>query len=434
MNLKRGSLIFASALIVLGIILTINALIPGTKHAQTEVLVTINNQYTMSLQQAINSGYLNENGPSANSNGNTSLSSGHNANQINIYFDGTTMTLQQAINTGDLCSSSASGSASTPNPGHSATEIEVTTLISGTTNLQTAVNNRSFCYIPQSCTAPATFGSGSTLFTVQPVGAHGSTKTGTCASGYCDGLPTANCNDGAWSLNSNTCRAAELIWKEFIYPGECEGIYPDCYGNETPGTSCASGGACIISCIPHVGGVVRACVDKNCYWDTYLVTMVCPTCQGDGTTCPAQSNYVTGGSCGTVNIPAQSAGTLNMGCPGGCVGAISGTCDAGGTWTGITNNCRQPNNCPAGTYGSGDRICTYPATTHGTTASGECNNYGSCSVTCFDGTVNVINQCTADPCAAAYTTCTTQCQPICATYPPIVCDSCIDNCMAGYGC
>jgi len=270
MKLKKGVYLLISLGILIGIIITINALIAGTEHSGEHVIVTVKGIYTMTLQEAVRNNYLREGGVSPTQSLTNSVSFGHNANTIRVYIDGATMSLQEAINTGNLCSSTTTSSAPALNPGHSATEIEI--LVNGVTkSLQAAINAKDFCAsgscgddvcnngetsttcpadCPPSlndCTTSATFGTGVTQFTVQPVASSGTTKTGTCKSGYCDGLPTARCNSGTWVEESNTCRAPNLIWVSYAFPGPvtCFNFYP---GNGCTGTCTSEGAGCAIYC------------------------------------------------------------------------------------------------------------------------------------------------------------------------------------------
>ena len=297
------------------------------------------------------------------------------------------------------------------------------------------------------CTSPATFNSGLiTEFTVQPTGTNGFTKAGACTrTNYCDSAPRAMCNSGTWSEYSNTCRNPAYVWVGGVVSGgtiDCSG--PPCSG-VSPGAPCSPpGGGCFAYCVSGAGATFYTCADRACGWNG--VSFTCPSCSSSEITCPAKS-YITGGSCGSVTLPSTSANSpLAMGCPGSCVGIVIATCGAGGAWASQSDTCHLPSGCSGGTHVGGNlETCTYGSTTHGQTISGLCSSYGSCSVSCFDGTVSVDNDCVVcvsdahcDSCyvcqSGSCITVNSYCSSYCA-YAGAGYYTCYATCMAAYpGC
>ncbi len=128
MKWKKGYTYILLVLIISTTIFTVYALVTatGSGHPYTEILVTVNG-YNVTLQQAINNGWLKGTGQPTFSTLFAVPNPGHSASEILITVNGYDVTLQDAINqdyfkgTGTISSSS-----SVPSKGHPATEIEVT--------------------------------------------------------------------------------------------------------------------------------------------------------------------------------------------------------------------------------------------------------------------------------------------------------------------
>ena len=146
--MKKTGLFIFGILFMAFLIGTVSAAVDKTKawHDAEHVLVTINS-YTMSLQEAVDGGYLVDGANPPSQDGTTSVSSGHTGDKIWVSVDGSEMSLQDAIST-TLCGSTPTTSYNNPkpNPGHYATEIEIT--IDGSEmSLQDAIDNGEFCRV-----------------------------------------------------------------------------------------------------------------------------------------------------------------------------------------------------------------------------------------------------------------------------------------------
>ena len=187
---KNYRYILAGVLIIIFSVLIVNALISGTKHSQTNILVNVDG-YTMTLQEAINNNYLKQGAVSPlGVVGPTSISVGHLPSEILVSVDGSEMTLAAAIAGAGLCGSTSIPYTGSINPGHRASEIEV--IIGGSTKtLQAAIDGGDFCCTDTCSSLGYTCGT----YTICGV----SVNCGVCE--YCgDGT----CNNGE---NYNTCAA-----------------------------------------------------------------------------------------------------------------------------------------------------------------------------------------------------------------------------------
>jgi len=176
-------------------IFAVNALIAGTRHAPTNVLVTINSQ-KMTLQEAINGNYLNQGATLPTSSGTTTLSVGHNPNEIWVYVNQNEMTLQNAIDTVGLCGNSNPKDSYTNynlNPGHLASEIQY----DATQNLQQAIDEGVFCCEDSTWTPATSTVCSGTSFTQTSNCGNTRTATGTKTDGAC-------CEDSTWTPATST--------------------------------------------------------------------------------------------------------------------------------------------------------------------------------------------------------------------------------------
>ncbi|MFH1307299.1 MAG: hypothetical protein ABIH72_00415 [archaeon] len=120
------------------ILIVYSQTMPIVSHDADKILVRING-YSMTLQEALNNGYLNGSS-TPSSNLTTSLTgSFHNSENIFVSVNGIEQTLQQAINN-SLCGNVTSNYSSNTNFGHNGGKIIV-----GEKTLQQAINEGDFC-------------------------------------------------------------------------------------------------------------------------------------------------------------------------------------------------------------------------------------------------------------------------------------------------
>ena len=130
-------------LLVLGIGVYAYSQIPNPGHGGDKVLVTING-FTMTLQEAIDYGFLVDGASSPEQDYTTEISgSFHTSEEIWVSIDGDEKTLQQAILT-TLCGSVSSSYTLDISLGHSANEILVS-VDSEEMSLQDAIDEGMFC-------------------------------------------------------------------------------------------------------------------------------------------------------------------------------------------------------------------------------------------------------------------------------------------------
>lgn len=140
----------------------------------------------------------------------------HNANEIWVFVDGQEMTLQEAVSTVGLCSVGPSSySQPKPNPGHYASEME----LSSSKTLQQAIDDSDFCgttstYCDSRECGPDTCGGYCGPY-------YDSCPSGqVCQSGNC--VSDQYCGDGS-------CNGAET---ESSCPADC--AFVDCYTGSDP--------------------------------------------------------------------------------------------------------------------------------------------------------------------------------------------------------
>ncbi len=121
-------------------------------HSSDEILVTVygtdSTPYTMTLQEAINGGYLMEGGPTPTSDGTTELNPSHLGSEVKINLGGTETTIQNAINSGaSLCREQTNIFSGILSLGHGSDKVDIITIEGEEMTLQNAINTRKFCYI-----------------------------------------------------------------------------------------------------------------------------------------------------------------------------------------------------------------------------------------------------------------------------------------------
>ena len=242
---KQKALYFSLGILILVAgIFAVNALIEGTRHAQTNILVTIDDTYTMTLQEAINGNYLNQGATLPTSSGTTTLSVGHNPNEIWVYVNQNEMTLQNAIDTVGLCGNSNPKDSYTNynlNPGHLASEIQY----DATQNLQQAIDEGVFCCEDSTWTPATSTVCSGTSFTQTSNCGNTRTATGTknCCVNECSYVGQKRCVSCVYivqnSYGTSTGQKCEmgasgcLVWgaayaNTFDFCSTCSGAtYPE---------------------------------------------------------------------------------------------------------------------------------------------------------------------------------------------------------------
>jgi len=165
-------------ILIVGIIFSYSQQVPNPGHGGNELLVSVDG-YTMTLQEAIDNGFLVDNGPSATQSYTSSVSKGHSEN-IFVSVSGAEKNIGQAISS-SLCGSGSDVYNSAITLGHNANEIWVS--VGGVEmTFQNAINSGKFCCVDTSWT-PAT-------------------------SSYCSGTPftqTSNCGTTRGAIGTKVC-------------------------------------------------------------------------------------------------------------------------------------------------------------------------------------------------------------------------------------
>jgi len=179
-NLKKKYIYTIIGLLVLLIgIFIVNAAVDVDKtkawHSANDVLVSVGD-FEGSLQQAIDGGHFIGLPKSTQSYTTEIPDPGHTADKIWVSVDGTETTLQEAISTIGLCGSSSHSYTGSINPGHFASEIEVT----GGNRFQELIDSGEFCCVPET-SCPTSLGC--ECGTCDD-GCGGTLNCGTCGSGY----------------------------------------------------------------------------------------------------------------------------------------------------------------------------------------------------------------------------------------------------------
>ena len=236
---KKKILYFSLGIFILvSGIFAVNALIAGTCHAPTNVLVTLEGK-TMTLQEAISGGYLNDGAVSPLDSITTFLSVGHLPSEIWISVDGTENTLDYFLsNSLSLCDPTPQTAIylqPKPNPGHLASEIQY----DATRNLQQAIDQGVFCCVDELLST-------------------------TCSGGLC-GPQTNNCGNpvdcGA------CCTPVDASWSTITWSGSCSEICGGGieYGTRTCGAaSCGGDTVCPTDSYGSSTSVSRTCNTQAC--------------------------------------------------------------------------------------------------------------------------------------------------------------------------
>ncbi len=207
---------------------------------------------------------------------------------------------------------------------------------------------------------PGTNGTTGTLCSVGATN-HAATSTGTCDQlGTC----TAICSNGTFTYTNNCRLFSSCIARTNGSAGSRCSVGAMASGVSLTG-ACDQLGTCSASCDNGVDTFTNNCTPfANCTGGT---------------------NGNTGHQCtmGAVNSGSSASGSCDQ----------SGTCSANcfnGTLT-YTNNCAL--SCPSGTNGPGGRRCTVPSIQSGSSATGSCDENGTCSASCTNGVKNFTNNC-----------------------------------------
>ncbi len=302
-------------ILAIGIVIAYTSSIPDPGHGGNNVLVSVNG-FNMTLQEAIDGGFLVDQGSVPSTSGITSISTGHSSENVWVSVDGDERTLQNAINTIGLCGSGSSSYSSSISLGHSADDILVS--INGDEKtLQAAINSGEFCCVPD-CSCAATTCVGSTC--TDPV--CGTTCAGTKAdstwtpatSTVCDGVSftqTGDCGntqtaigtlpdiDGGWSPWSDWestigwrpygdgvggfCSEPCGIGEQWRYQ-TCGWPSQKCGGDPCPDCSYTPCPQCPVSGCPYRRNEIRDCNTDPCddEPDSGTWVLIRTTCSGWG--------------------------------------------------------------------------------------------------------------------------------------------------------
>lgn len=147
MVVKKISLNYLILFIIIGVFIILGSVyaVSDPGHSADEILVTINN-YIMTLQEAIDNGFLMEGGAVPSQDYTTNLNPSHLGSEIKINLGGTTTTIQDAIDSGTIfCRDQNSIFSGILSLGHGSDKVEVT-VEEETMTFQNAINSKKFCY------------------------------------------------------------------------------------------------------------------------------------------------------------------------------------------------------------------------------------------------------------------------------------------------
>ena len=253
-------------LVLFMLIISVYALTaPNPGHTSDFILAQVDG-YTMTLQEAINNGFLVDCTPPATQSYTTSVGvQGHKADQITVSVKGMDMTLQEAIST-SLCRYAPEATTSVKT-GHSSTGVSVE--VSGVEmTLQEAIDNELFC-APIDCSCAADTCTDKVCY--DP-----------CYGFECPGTKPPDCSCAASTCFGETCtdpicgiQCAGTIMP--IDGGWSDWYHPNGYSDGSGGTCSApcDGGVQSRTCTnpapscggaPCTGPTTRDCNTQWCWW------------------------------------------------------------------------------------------------------------------------------------------------------------------------
>ncbi len=259
------------------------------------------------------------------------------------------------------------------------------------------------------CTAPPSIPNNSTMCAGDSFPLPGDTPINPVDHGGCTGGV-----DCQWECNAgfSVCKGLHANPNECVLDGSLAGGAACCEDDNCVSGTCV-GGFC--GCTPDCSG--KICGDDGCggsCGSCSAPTSYCNAAQDACVECTEHSHCSADpdkpfcwGVIGVGDCVADSDGAAGSECSIGILNDgdtdVRGSCDESGTCSAScssgtltwTNNCTPTpaSNCAAGVDGSVGSRCIVSAMSHGDSKGGSCDENGTCSASCDDGSLNWVNNC-----------------------------------------